>query len=534
MKYVRLFSALSIRQAITIIVLITVLVLGFGNTQFALAQGKTAATALIMQLLDQLDKRLKELENRLNQNVLALRREMPVSKERVSDPADKELMTSTISRVEVLEKSNPEKQISDIEIRLKMVESMMKDLQGSKKEAGAEPGLVPELEGLVKQLRITVDEAKQLKVEKAPEILTPEVVGFFNYSHDNSEGDGQSNSFEYTRVYAGMKYKLAKNMTARFRTDIGHQDKTGKFEVFAKYAYLEWKLNKKAKMVFGLQGTFNWNRPEKDWGYRVINYAPMEAFGKIWGSLKNGYKDLLHDRIDELEASHSDADHALASSLELQYDNFSTASAPKMGSSADLGVGLVLTPKDDYYIELMIRNGSGYKKAENDMFKNLQARTGGYFLEKRLHLSAYAEVEPWRGKDSDGSIKGYYNYQWELFGSYTIKDNFLVGVDANSKIMPGNFEDITAANYSVFGNVYLKPDKIKALARYDLYVSGFNNTDAYTGTGSFKSNANMTILGVDYIVNKHLHIIPNIQITTFEEENKDSDFTLFVHMLFKL
>ena len=84
-----------------------------------------------------------------------------------------------------------------------------------------------------------------------------------------------------------------------------------------------------------------------------------------------------------------------------------------MASSADIGVGLTLKPTDDHYISLMIRNGTGYKSAENNGFKDYQARVGFYFMEKALHLSAFAELEPWSGIDSDGDTTSYISVQWD-------------------------------------------------------------------------------------------------------------------------
>ncbi|MEE9554941.1 MAG: hypothetical protein V3W18_11645, partial [candidate division Zixibacteria bacterium] len=115
-----------------------------------------------------------------------------------------------------------------------------------------------------------------------PGTLTPEGKGYFYYLHDFSSGAGQDNEFDISRMYFGAKYQISEEFVARYLTDISHRD--GGFEVFTKYAYLDWNLSKwNAHLAMGLQGTNNWSAPEKAWGYRAIRKAPMESFGGYWG-----------------------------------------------------------------------------------------------------------------------------------------------------------------------------------------------------------------------------------------------------------
>ena len=103
--------------------------------------------------------------------------------------------------------------------------------------------------------------------------------GYFYYHHDASQGDGQTNSFDFARLYMGAKYHISDEFSVEYLTDIAHHDKTGKLEVYTKYAYVDWSITNKLNLVMGLQGTSNWKQPEKAWGYRSIHKAPMEAFG---------------------------------------------------------------------------------------------------------------------------------------------------------------------------------------------------------------------------------------------------------------
>ena len=103
----------------------------------------------------------------------------------------------------------------------------------------------------------------------------------------------------------------------------------------------------------------------------------------------------------------------------------------------------------------MLLNGAGYKKAEDDRYKNVQARVGNYLLGGRLHVNGYLEIEPWSMEAPDGGESKFTNYQWDLASSWEEKGRCLVGVDLNAKRFDGSWEKITATCFSVFGNANL-------------------------------------------------------------------------------
>jgi hypothetical protein len=366
---------------------------------------------------------------------------------------------------------------------------------------------------------------------KEPGTLTPEGKGYIYYYHDFSdpeafEGAGQENEFDISRLYFGAKYQISEEFMARYLTDISHASGGGKFEVFTKYAYVDWALAEwNAHLLMGLQGTNNWSMPEKAWGYRSIRKSPMESFGGYWGDMRSYYEASLD--------AWALADPSKATELMAQKDNFHTGANTKTGSSADLGIGLKWKHAEHGYVNVMVRNGPGYKKAENDIYKNFQARAGTYLLEKAVHLSAYVELEPWKGVDDSGDPESYSNLQWDVMGSYQQKDLFLVGANVNSKTIPGNFEDITATCMSGFGNVHLIPNELKALARYDVYTTGFNDAKRPSGADAPETDATLLIVGLDYMPAKNVHFIPNVQILSFEHDDIKSENHFFIHLEFK-
>ena len=358
----------------------------------------------------------------------------------------------------------------------------------------------------------------------------PELLGYLYYYHDGSAGNGKTNSFDISRAYIGARYKLSDNFSFRYLSDIGHS-LTGEFEMFTKYAYLDWKLDPKANLLIGLQSTSNFKVEEKAWGYRVIRKAPMESFGDYFPTAIKNYTD----RLDARKAASTAAGNtSAANEIANQKKNFATSSKGSMSSSADQGIGLSLKPGKNAYIDLIVRNGSGYKKAEDDKQKDFSARVGGYFLEKKLHLSAFMEVEPWSGTNVDGSYKSFTNFQYDLFGSYSYKEDFILGVNFNSKKFAGPYEDITATNFAVFTSFSLAPKKVKALARFDSYRTGFNKNSATPNLAELKTNANLFIVGLDFLPDKRVHIIPNLQILKYEDSSIKSNKAFYIHMQVEL
>ncbi len=344
--------------------------------------------------------------------------------------------------------------------------------------------------------------------------------GFFAYRHDASEVDGQTNDFEMLRMNFGIKYFASDDLTLRYLTDISRESATGKIDATAKFAYVDWKVQKHLNLLLGLQGTNNWVPTETAWGYRTIMFSPMEAFGDYWGTWNKKYTTYLE--------AWSQEDPSKAS----LFTNQTQASRSRMGAAADMGAALQYKPVKSAYVNFMIRNGTGFKKAEDDMYKNFQLLVGKYFMNNALHVSAFTEVEPWRGVDENGDSKGFNNVGWDVTASYTQKDKYVVGLDLNSKTFAST-ESITGTCFSMFAHGFIRPGKLKALGRYDIYTTGFNDAPVKPGDDSFKSNGNRLMLGIDYLAHKNVSIIPNFQMISYEDSNLKPIKGGYVHMQFK-
>lgn len=366
-----------------------------------------------------------------------------------------------------------------------------------------------------------------------PETFKPEGKGYYFYHHSmQNDVTGRDNSFDLSRMYFGGKYQVSEEFMIRYLGDIAHADGDGKFEVFTKYAYLDWTLKSlekyKGHLILGLQGTNNWSTFDKAWGYRVIRKSSMESFGGHFSDMIKVYEGALRSWL-----ASASLDSVASNRVSYWFANLQPGTGSKMGSSADMGVGLKFWPKENHYVSIMIRNGTGYKKIENDQYKNFQVRAGWYFLDKALHLSGYMEIEPWKGLDETGNAKRYQNLQWDFLASYEKKGAFLIGADINSKAFKSNSDDITAIGFSTFGNACIVKEKLKVLGRLDIYQTGINDFKLISGMEKPKTNATLLIVGLDYIAHKNVHLIPNVQIMSFEDDNKESEKDFFVHVLFK-
>lgn len=353
--------------------------------------------------------------------------------------------------------------------------------------------------------------------------LKVEGKGYFYYKYDVSDNNSQSNSFDFGRMYFGANYRLSNQFSIRYLTDFSQQGNTSKFKVFPKYAYVDWKIKDGLSLIMGLQGTNNWKEPENAWGYRSIYYAPLEAFGKFWEVTAMTYAS----HLSYLYQGNQSEDYERQKN---RYRNFNEASKSGMGSSADMGVTAKYNFCDDYYANLSVINGSGYKERENDIYKNVQLRVGSHQINKRLHLSGYVELEPWSGSSLTGDRQQYMNVQWDMMASFKRNGIFSVGVDLNGKKFDG-IETINAFCYSIFGNFHIFQEQLLFLARYDNYSTGIDHAEFFDYDQVWWTNGGLLILGLDYKPHKNISIIPNLQMKSYDNQEYRNKI-IYIHLSF--
>ncbi len=292
---------------------------------------------------------------------------------------------------------------------------------------------------------------------------------YFNYNHDFSQdrgaGSGQTNGFDFTRIYFGYDRDIAPDFSIRFLMDVDNtKDANNKsaWRPFMKNAYLAMncKLIPGSKLYFGMISMPFVGIPENHWGYRSVYKLPMDLVG--WGS------------------------------------------------TADLGTGWKGMWQDMYQVEFALANGAGYKNPEGDMFKLAELRPTAYLLEKALTVSALGSYEALNDSSNALIFELMAGYDYKFFrvgGEYSMRSISKGYLEAN-----GNATDLQQNNLAFWLQAKATP-KVTVLGRYDIYEP---NSEAD------KDRTSALIAGVDYHPVKNVHFIPNIQMQMNELEDDPS------------
>ncbi len=286
---------------------------------------------------------------------------------------------------------------------------------------------------------------------------------YFNYALANLE----NNSFGISRAYFTFENKVSESVSYKFQTDVGAGGATD-YSLFLKNAKLDWRTAL-GKFSFGLQGMNMFKIQEHNWGYRFIEKSAMDKH--------------------------------------------------KYSSSADMGIGW----KKSFGAVtsgLMITNGTGYKKHEDDQYKKLS-----------LNL-LYGSAKLKKGFNT-GVAFSYEQKDYELMGSDTTEEtgNITVvagfaawsggplKVGAEVAVLTRSFQIISSRNLISNYINYKFGEKLSAYGRLDIN-SAETTFDKYI------------ILGASYQPEKALYIAPNLRVDI--PDGEDPEITYAVNLRFKI
>lgn len=277
----------------------------------------------------------------------------------------------------------------------------------------------------------------------------------FHYTYE----DADNNSFNMSRAYFTFAKTVNQNVSYKFQTDIGSGGPTA-YSVFLKNANLSWKSDL-GKMVFGIQGMNMFKAQENTWGYRFIEKSAMDK--------------------------------------------------AKYSSSADMGIKWqksygAITPS------VMITNGVGYKKAEDDGFKKLSLRLlyGSEKLKKGFNAGVVLSSESKDYVDGAGESQQ---------GGTTVVGGFAALVTGPLRL-GGEYAmmsqematDISANLLSIYGN-YKINESISGFGRIDMVEPDVDTED---------DGYNYLIIGADYHPGKVFHMAPNVKIKSPQSGDAES------------
>ena len=277
----------------------------------------------------------------------------------------------------------------------------------------------------------------------------------FHYTFE----DADNNSFNISRAYFTFAKKVNDKVAYKFQTDIGAGGPSA-YTVYLKNANLSYKSDF-GKFVFGLQGMNMFKIQENTWGYRFIYKTAMD---------KNKYS-----------------------------------------SSADLGIGWeksfgAITPS------VMLTNGTGYKKAEDDQYKKLSVRLlyGDAKLKKGFNAGAVMSMESEDYANTSGDT------------------------EKGSTMVMGAFAGMASGPFRVGGEFAMKSESMDSdksanlISVYGKYkinkmLTGFGRMDMVEPDADTDGDGyNFLILGVDYHPGKVFHMAPNMTMKMPEEGDSHS------------
>ena len=257
----------------------------------------------------------------------------------------------------------------------------------------------------------------------------------------------------FRRVYFTYNMQMSDGISGRFRTDV-KQDGDGKYRLFIKHVYADWKASDLVSLRAGMMGTPLFGTIEEVWAYRGVEMTMQDYF--------------------------------------------------KLRSSADLGVMARFTLNDMIALNVMFSNGDGYSKLDDTSFGKAYEVQGVFTPVDGLLVTAHYGMN---GFDPDGDpltegdmentttmdlSVGYEGDGFAVGGSYSTQSNYRFTLDQDG------------SGYWGFGRYTLPGSPLTVLGTYMNWDPDTNMDD---------DTMTLLMVGLDYAAGKGLSIIPNYHQT---------------------
>jgi hypothetical protein len=286
-------------------------------------------------------------------------------------------------------------------------------------------------------------------------------------AHHDSTKEGK-NGFWFRRIYFTYDQDLADAFSVRLRYEMASDGSFGtsanKHNPYIKDAYLKWKYSKNHQLIVGISPTPTWGVLEDFWGYRSIEKTLLDI--QNWSS------------------------------------------------SRDFGLALKGSLLEDGKVKyhFMAANGSGEKNEINAGKKIFGSLS--YYLSKNLFIELYAD-------HNDNVHNKTYAY-WNTLQGFLGYENesFRLGLQAaRQNRKPYGKEEFHLDAASVFA-IYKVSKQISLFGRIDKSFNANPEGDKISYL-PFDNSAGSTlfIAGLDYSPADGVHFMPNIELTTYNENN---------------
>tara|TARA_B110000444_G_scaffold9647_1_gene8304 strand:- start:277 stop:1221 length:945 start_codon:yes stop_codon:yes gene_type:complete len=293
-------------------------------------------------------------------------------------------------------------------------------------------------------------------------LIAQDIKGKVFFDYTDSGDSSKVDEFALKRVYLTFSKSISDELSVTIQTDV--DTNSSPKNIYLKNAKVDWKTLD-GNIVIGLQGMNMFKVQEGNWGKRYLDKTIMDRF--------------------------------------------------KYSSAADMGIGYYHS-KDKFHGSLLITNGAGYKKSENDSHKklSLQFIYGNTNLSKSdgFNVGAVFSHEPY---DRDGEvgipeepIGEHTKKVFGLFGGYA-KNNLRVGVEWNqledSGLLDGNYDNNLTSVYCTYvlnpkQTLVVKHDMVSGNkdANYAVVAMEFAPTKGLVVAPNVRSNDGTTMLGVNF------------------------------------
>ena len=293
-------------------------------------------------------------------------------------------------------------------------------------------------------------------------------------------------AFAFRRVNLGLNYDISEKFSTELILEYGGNDllpatilyndgKTstsfdGKASIYVKLANIRWKnIFPGSDLVLGQTSTPAFSfLSEKVWGFRNVERNIMDAHRNV--------------------------------------------------SSFDFGAGLFgkFDKEGNFGYNFLIANGRG-AQLENNKFKKYYADAFAYFMDKKIVVDLYGDYDDRSATLKTYTVKGFAALQLE---------KFRLGVEAFQQTLePTSGTAQRPFGVSAYTSAYFFSDKnlkldINAFVRYDYYDPD-NSKSTYTSPSDYKES--FFTLGVDFQLDKQVHIIPNLWMNAYSGKDGAPD-----------
>ena len=291
-------------------------------------------------------------------------------------------------------------------------------------------------------------------------------------NHDKTQKDMQA--FEYRRIYLTTDYTIADGVWARFRLEsdpTASNLSNNKLSTMVKDAFLDFKNIGNGDVVVGLQGTWNINMAEGIFGYRPLEKTIQDLHG--------------------------------------------------ISASRDLGISITQKFSDVVSAGFLLGNNSGNSGTFFGQPNTSATRykSGSLFLQfKPTNEFTILFNGQYSGAPADKNISIF-----DVIVNYA-NSNFSIGAQGFINSVNKGATDGSTLNrngISLNGWVALTPS-LRFVARYDSYTPDTNTKN----TTIANSTQSLILAALDFAVRKNVHIMPNIEYTSYGLSGSDPDVLL--------